>query len=1229
MTESNKPGLGDIGMDPSKQTAADVTAGFEIMKDGLREARIDKVGEYDERIRAVQAGKPIKKNDRLEDLFKDFRRVSGQDWTEAFDMAQYREGPKEEGASAAGAEENASQVSPVQAEEPSDSSQRIDSLKNEMAENEEQIDNLNRQIEELKQKENLSDDEWEVFNNLDAELKTRLQDSGDFQTTIAKLEEGSSPDKLVGNQGEELDIPAFLRRRPEQEKIDEIDVKIKAKIESGEIDDELSELQQQRKELRDQLESYKQDLKQGNGKGGISQNETSENPSNDDIDLPTFLIRREKIDRIDAKIKAKLEAGEIDDEFYELQQQRKDLRIKDDRNEELDNQEEIPQERLVHNLDVDLMEVNNPENHKWTNKTFNWLQRNSGYRIATGVAVSALGASFGMSPAIWGARAALGAIGGGIGFSGLKAGLREGKILKKFNETFRDEEGNINIAEIEQKIQNGTLDQKDRDALIYLYAGFTEIASSKGRRIEESLDQEREENTSKIDKLFPKLKENKLVKWYSKQHWGVKAALGIGIAFGAGYAGGAAFGGAALAKVLCTGAAQMGLGLIQRSPDSMSETYSHSSEALLVKGLLERTGGLTDDELEAVENYREDAKKGRLKDAVIGGGVMAALIGGAAAYMGHQAEVHHSETQGDVDQNTNTDQSETPSDTSSDNNGDSNIEGSGDTGTEQSTDSGVNSSEQTQAETGSSSTESEQTGTTTPDISEQQTGSDTTGTDAGGEQTPAQPSSDQSSNAEQSSASTEGGQTDAGSSETNSAFKFGNSAEPASDAHTNAANAAEPMNISGSKVDLKVDDHMAGSDTLKDDITKGGAFDKGPGASDRMAVKIVEGLEGKKQITFSTPSERDQFVNGLIQEMKADKVFAPDGSLVNQDALGEVSPAQMAHDIAEKMNSGARFEPFVNHDQILAIQEKLHQPHVENAISNTGNESTVTSTTEIGTLDNAYKGNPEIASIEKVIENSDKAGFDKAIPMSKDQIEFLLDPKKGHLSDSVAGALRRELDAGRLKYEDIRISDSAEHHYTDVKIHLHNGDPAREFIGHQLRKPYVELDHAQEAARKWWNLFGMFGKKAENMEQTVGEQTSTSPVIETMKVEQADAPVVSIQPEVNTSQQLMEPKIENPIGETTSGTNAGEAGPVIKFDQPEANTAPTQSAESIQSQDSRPIGEQIDSITMDKANPSEIAKIRLEHPRFTDDMVLSEYKRGLKLDVIDQGLKTIEEYNKP
>ena len=74
----------------TENNAATLDRAFADMGSGFTENKVDKVREYYERIRAAQEGRPLKAYDTVDNLLPDFRQMSGQEWSENFDMDQYR-----------------------------------------------------------------------------------------------------------------------------------------------------------------------------------------------------------------------------------------------------------------------------------------------------------------------------------------------------------------------------------------------------------------------------------------------------------------------------------------------------------------------------------------------------------------------------------------------------------------------------------------------------------------------------------------------------------------------------------------------------------------------------------------------------------------------------------------------------------------------------------------------------------------------------------------------------------------------------------------------------------------------------------------------------------------------------------------------------------------------------------------------------------------------------------
>lgn len=67
-----------------------IESAFQDIGGGIKENAMAKISEYDQRLRAVQEGRPLRIGDSVENLLPDFKRMTKQDWTENFAMEQYR-----------------------------------------------------------------------------------------------------------------------------------------------------------------------------------------------------------------------------------------------------------------------------------------------------------------------------------------------------------------------------------------------------------------------------------------------------------------------------------------------------------------------------------------------------------------------------------------------------------------------------------------------------------------------------------------------------------------------------------------------------------------------------------------------------------------------------------------------------------------------------------------------------------------------------------------------------------------------------------------------------------------------------------------------------------------------------------------------------------------------------------------------------------------------------------
>lgn len=71
-------------MDPKEEVGKDIKKLFEAMPEAFKKAKVEKIKEYDLRIRAVLGGTPMRPGDTIDQLRKDFRFFSGTPWSEDF-----------------------------------------------------------------------------------------------------------------------------------------------------------------------------------------------------------------------------------------------------------------------------------------------------------------------------------------------------------------------------------------------------------------------------------------------------------------------------------------------------------------------------------------------------------------------------------------------------------------------------------------------------------------------------------------------------------------------------------------------------------------------------------------------------------------------------------------------------------------------------------------------------------------------------------------------------------------------------------------------------------------------------------------------------------------------------------------------------------------------------------------------------------------------------------------
>ncbi len=293
-----------------------------------------------------------------------------------------------------------------------------------------------------------------------------------------------------------------------------------------------------------------------------------------------------------------------------------------------------------------------------TQKTLSWLQRNSSLRIATGTAIAGIAALTGGGVGTMAARIAMGGVSGAIGLSGLRAGKRESAAVKEFNESFGykellDENGQVDVDKLSKIIER---DHEAREKAIELYASLTEVATAKGMQINSVLRQKIEDEENKAKELANGKNLQAYVQKYKNLHWGKKLALGVGLSVGMGFLGayvGAGVGAGTLGRILFSGATQLGMGILQKTPEGASSAFAHSDKIEALKKALEETGGITEEDSENIQNIREGASSSRSWDVFVGAGLGAGVLATISILTNHHFEHsnHSSEhTAGNTDQ---------------------------------------------------------------------------------------------------------------------------------------------------------------------------------------------------------------------------------------------------------------------------------------------------------------------------------------------------------------------------------------------------------------------------------------------------------------------------------------------------------------------------------------------------------------------------------------------------
>jgi hypothetical protein len=88
MSQSKPPE--DTTNNPEQTKATQIAQAFEAIAGGISENSLQKVREYDGRIKALKAGNPLRQDDKLSDLMSSFKQFTKQDWSDQFDIDQYQ-----------------------------------------------------------------------------------------------------------------------------------------------------------------------------------------------------------------------------------------------------------------------------------------------------------------------------------------------------------------------------------------------------------------------------------------------------------------------------------------------------------------------------------------------------------------------------------------------------------------------------------------------------------------------------------------------------------------------------------------------------------------------------------------------------------------------------------------------------------------------------------------------------------------------------------------------------------------------------------------------------------------------------------------------------------------------------------------------------------------------------------------------------------------------------------
>lgn len=287
-------------------------------------------------------------------------------------------------------------------------------------------------------------------------------------------------------------------------------------------------------------------------------------------------------------------------------------------------------EKARKTLDFDIENLNKECEKKLPIKVFKWLQRNTGLRIATGIAVSAVGTALGWGVGAHLAKAVVSGLGGAMSGAGLASWKIEAATLKKYHQIGLEKLNNENDEQYKERINSLMTDSVKRNEILSVYANLTEIASARGKIIAEKLSEDEQKSNDKAKaSWFEKLKEKSdgFIEKINKSKFGSldikkKVALGALAAFGGGIAAGAIVG--ATAAVLTSGAINLGFMAINKGKEDYSDKYQHSQEILKLKKILD-SANLDNNDISLINEIRTSNKRKRVVAIIAGGAILGAL----------------------------------------------------------------------------------------------------------------------------------------------------------------------------------------------------------------------------------------------------------------------------------------------------------------------------------------------------------------------------------------------------------------------------------------------------------------------------------------------------------------------------------------------------------------------------------------------------------------------------